>query len=112
MEKHEKVEFQRIVRILKKRFPAKYPIRIRTRSLKGYHGLTKLCDGKEPHFLIIIGKDRFDIMVAYLIHELAHALSWNLWFNKWENPNFHTDKWSLMYKEIYNFLWDNHLTQE
>lgn len=111
MEKHEKAEFQRIIRILKQNFPAKYPVKVRTRVLKGYHGLTKLCEGKEPYFLIIIGKDRFDIMIGILSHEYGHVLSWDARFNTWENPNFHTDKWAIKYKEIYNLLWSVHLTQ-
>lgn len=110
MEPHEKKEFARIVRVLKQEFPAKYPIRVRTRVLKGYHGLTKFNEEKQE-FQVIIGKDRFDIMIIHLIHEWSHSLSWDARFNTWENPNFHTEKWSDSMRIIYNYLWETHLKQ-
>lgn len=111
MEPHEKKEFQRIIRLLKSEFPCKYPIKIRTKVLKRYHGLTGFYDGKEPYFLITIGKDRFDIMCMTLCHEVSHALSWNSSFNTKENPEYHTDKWSKIYVEVYKFMWKHCLTQ-
>lgn len=111
MEPHEKKEFNRIVNLLKKEFPAKYPIRVRTKSLKRYHGLTGFYDGEDPYFLITIGKDRFDVMVYNLIHEFGHVQSWHYTFNISENPNFHSEVWGKAFSRIYDFVWKRCLSQ-
>lgn len=88
-------DFKDAVRFLKKRLPPKHKVSVRRVKLKGDAAADIGLDVKKRKFLIRISKSLpNDAAVLILLHEWAHALSW-------ESKN-HNIEWATTYSDVYN----------
>lgn len=101
-------KFRLLLKKLRKRFPPRYPVRVRRpsgKSLKGQDAPYGVCwlsnDNKSPedrYFTIYIScKYPIETQIDTLLHEWAHALTWF----KCKPGQDHGDPWSEAYGKLY-----------
>jgi hypothetical protein len=92
-----KQKWLRTIAWMRRNFPARYPVYVRSRQLKAEHGYTIFAD---EFLLCINNKQSFPLRIDTLIHEWAHALTW---FGA-ETHEDHSAEWGLAYAKIYRLF--------
>lgn len=96
-------DFKDVLKSLKKRLPALLPVFVQFKSLSRHRciGLTSINE-KKKRIEICIDEDLDeDLAVVVLIHEWAHAISWD--FSPKPVPD-HGPEWGLAYSRAYRVL--------
>lgn len=89
----------RTINWLRREFPSRYPVRIRSRILSGCSGD---CSFENRRFYIRIDSTKeYSEKIDTLLHEYAHALTW---FGAGRAED-HSDEWGLWYAKLYR-AWD------
>lgn len=98
--------YHKLIRFLKKNFPADLPVRVRRRKLsKALDGYCKL---KDDYYLIVICKEAPEHeAVDTLLHEWAHTLTWD----KCPKDD-HCNEWGIAYSRIYRMFVNDFLPPE
>lgn len=97
-------KFLKIIRLVKKNYPAAYPIRVRTlKKISKDDAYTQFFEGKKPYFRITIKQATYAEMVSSFIHEFAHVLAWKLSHNI-ETTDWHDSAWGIEYAKIYKYV--------
>lgn len=102
-------EFWRVVRGLRKRFPLAFPVRVRFRRLKDFHGNAELVgDDDDRRFLIQIDDAMTESMaIQILAHEFAHCLRWDFQHEFGDaNWHGHDAAWGVHHAEVYRHIFD------
>lgn len=95
--------FNTAVRFLKKRIPLKVPVSVRRVVIKGDAAADCSYVEKDPKFLIRIAKSLpNDAAVLILIHEYAHAASWDA-----PGDGDHHVSWAIAYSKIYKIMFED-----
>ena len=91
--------FQEVIRFLKKECPADRPIRVRRTSTPA--STYGDCSQVDAYYLIRISDQVTHEMavIAILIHEWAHALSWEASVHE-----AHGNQWGIAYSKVYRAL--------
>ena len=85
--------FYKVWRILKKKIPFDYPVKLRRKLLSKNDGECKFC---RDHFVICIDKKLPEYYaVEVLLHEIGHVLSWD------KDTDFHGPNWGKAYSFVY-----------
>ena len=89
----------RTINWLRREFPPRYPVRVRSRPLKDYSGD---CSLRAFYFEIRINsKKPFTERIDTILHEWAHVITW---FGAGQAED-HSDEWGLWYAKLYR-NWD------
>lgn len=97
--------YRKLVSLLKKRLPLAYPVEVRRVKLS--QDTDGICFKYNKKFFIRISKLlKEDMAMEVLIHEWAHARSWNHLHDKMDEKTFidtsHDSTWGVNYAEVYN----------
>jgi len=96
--------FRSLANTLKTEWPAKYPVSVRTYKYLPYHGDCDLLrKGRRKYFRIRIERHDESVMVHFLLHEWAHALSW-----EHHQDADHPNAWGKQFAKIYRW-WEDTL---
>lgn len=97
--------FYDAIKFLKTNFKLDKSVQVRRVALKNNLGTCNYCNEK---FTIVIEKtldERHAIDI--LIHEWAHAMTYNEDDDSWSEANMHNSKWGKKYAEIFRGYYQN-----
>ena len=101
-DKAEYLEYKSLLKILKARIPLAYPLDCRRAKLDDdTHGW---CCRKGKKFIIRINRNlKEDLVIETLIHEYAHAISWNHLNDDMDSEDlmWHGPAWGVAYSQVY-----------
>lgn len=96
-------DFKEVARFLKKRVPLKIPVSVRRVKLKGDAAADCGYLEDKNKFLIRIDKSLpNDAAVLILLHEYAHAISWDV-----PGDSHHHISWAIAYSKIYKVVFED-----
>lgn len=101
--------FWQTVKVLRSKFPAGFPVRVRTvRRLNGAYGDCQLLGvDDERWFRIRVSREYNEhIQIETLLHEVAHALAWSHLHDSEHCRGYHGPEWGVQYARIYAYLYD------
>lgn len=87
----------KLARYLRKQVPATLPIYLRVKNLPPKCKYCGYCTCNGTKFTIIIGKaGSYQVAIDTLLHEWAHAISWNL-----DQGDTHGSYWGVALSNVY-----------
>jgi hypothetical protein len=101
--------YHKLVRLLRERCPAAYPVSVRRVKMRGKDGE---CSKGEQAFHIKINKELMEnAAIDALLHEWAHARAWNHLHDVVDCEEFekrmHDASWGVAYAEVYRIFHEN-----
>jgi len=103
LNKRQRRKWAKYIAHLRKRFPLKQPIYVRTRKIReqGYCLHTHKANGTVDYIEIVISSDlNYLQRIDTLQHEYAHALECAAYGN-WDLLNIHSECWGVMFSKVY-----------
>ena len=101
-QKTEYQDYKALLKILKAKIPLAYPLDCRRTKLDDdTHGW---CSRNRKKFLIRINRNlKEDLVIETLIHEYAHAISWNHLNDEMDSEDlmWHGPAWGVAYSQAY-----------